>query len=81
MKNLLAVAAIGGLAYWVWCQVTAAPEITVVEKKYPTAIGPGLTGATNVAKIETVDTGDGNISRRWNFDYNTPMGAFARNTW
>lgn len=81
MKQLLAVAAIGGLGWWIWKTVTAAPEITVVEKKYPTAIGPGLTGATNVAKIETVDNGNGGIRRRWNIDYDQPMGAFARNTW
>ena len=78
MKNLLALAAIGGIGYWIWCQVTAAPEITVVEKKYPTAIGPGLTGATNVAKMETVDPGDGAIFRRWPAHYDQPMGTFAK---
>lgn len=81
MKQLLALAAIGGLSWWIWKTVTAAPEITVVEKKYPTAIGPGLTGATNVAKIETVDPGDGEIYRRWPTNYDQPMGEFARNTW
>ena len=77
MRELMSAIAVLGVGYLAWKAMQPAEDITVVEKKYDKPIGPGLTGATNVAKIETMDNG-GPIRRRWPIDYNAPMGFYAK---
>lgn len=80
MRELMSALAILGVGYLAWKAIQPADEtIEVIEKKYDKPIGPGLTGATNVAKIETMDNGGGTpMRRRWPIDYNAPMGFYAK---
>jgi len=71
MQRLLTYTILGGFVYW-WMtrpSPVAAATIPVVEKKYPAPIGPGLQGATNVAKVRIMEVRD------------QPMGTFARGDW
>lgn len=68
MKELFGLAAIGGLMYWAWQASSTAPQIVATERQYPKAIGPGLTGATNVSKVRIEENGF----------LSAPMGTYAK---
>jgi len=80
MRELFSALAIGGVAYLIWKSLQpASGAIETVANKYAKPIGPGLEGATNVSKIETVDMGNGgSLHRRWPTNYNAPMGFYAK---
>lgn len=79
MQRLLTLAILGGLGYWAYnkfsaptpsAQPATGPQLLISDGRagimYDRAIGPGLNGSTNVAKIHVMDT----------MDY--PMGSLAK---